>query len=384
MRSMTLQQLLYLAQLEQYDRERISLWLKNNPGRVVEEKKHHLDWTIKIRLLFVFSCIYSIFFPKEKAVLVALSTFEPFDVFIKNCVLLLATLKLRLFHPGLHVIGIAGSWGKTTTKETLAEILRTKWSVCVTKDNTNTVMGVALTVLRLPLTCQIFICEMDAWFPGEITKVCRLIHPEVGIVTAIGPMHLERFHDDYDGLVRAQMELVDAIPKNGLAYKPSAKNEGVLVNTYKEIAKRFMVPEGNVDYVLQNPPQVQHRAEIMKTNGISIIDDAYNANPAGFRRALKKLEKLKAKKRILVTPGMIEMGARQHEENKQAAEEAAGICDVIIVVGETNKEALMHGAKKAKKLVWVKDLEEAKSVLALEATPGSAVLFENDLPDQYY
>ncbi len=245
-------------------------------------------------------------------------------------------------------------------------------------------MGIAITVLRLPLTCQIFICEMDAWFPGEIATVCRLICPEVGIVTAIGPMHLERFHDDYDALVRAQMELIDAIPKGGLACKPTDGDDGVSVNTYKEIAKRFTVPEDHVDRVLQNPPQVHHRAEIMKTNGISIIDDAYNANPVGFRRALKKLENLKAKKRILVTPGMIEMGARQAVENEATAKEAAKICDVVIVIGETNKQALMIGAKKAKKLVWVKDLEEAKSVLAQEATPESAVLFENDLPDHYF
>ena len=111
------------------------------------------------------------FLPKEKAVLAALSTLELFDILIKHCVMVLATLKLQLFHPDLHVIGIAGSWGKTTTKETLAEILRTKWRVCTTKDNTNTVMGIALTILRLPLHCQIFICEKDAWIPGEIAKV---------------------------------------------------------------------------------------------------------------------------------------------------------------------------------------------------------------------
>lgn len=384
MKFMTLHQLLYLAQLEQYDRERVSLWLKTNPGRVVEEKKHHLDWTMKVRLLFILAWKYSLFLPKGKAILLALSILKPFDIFIKHCVVVLATVKIRLFHPDLRVIGIAGSWGKTTTKETLAEILRTKWRVCTTKDNTNTVMGIASTVLRLPRHCQIFICEMDAWFPGELTKVCRLIRPEVGIVTAIGPMHLERFHDDYDALVRAQMELIDAIPKSGLAYKPSEKNDGVSVNTYKEIARRFAVPEGNVDHVLQNPPQIQHRAKIMEANGIFIIDDAYNANPAGFRRALKKLKELKAERRILVTPGMIEMGARQFAENEAAAKEAAKVCDVIIVVGETNKSALMAGAKKTKKLIWVKDLEEAKSVLALEATPGSAVLFENDLPDQYF
>ena len=186
-------------------------------------------------------------------------------------------------------------------------------------------------------------------------------------------MHLERFHDDYDALVRAQMELIDAIPKDGLAYKPTDGNDGVLVNTYKEIAKRFMVPEKTL-IIFAKSSEVQHRAQIIEANGISIIDDAYNANPAGFRRALK-VGKAQAKKRILVTPGMIEMGARQFTENRRPHRSRTNL-RIVIVVGEENKQALMVGAKKAKNL-YGGDLEEAKSVLA-EATRISGS-FENDL-----
>ena len=97
----------------------------------------------------------------------------------------------------------------------------------------------------------------------------------------------------------------------------------------------------------------------------------------------KRWGSLKAKQRIIVTPGMIEM-SRQYDGNMMAAKEAAKICDVVIVVGETNKGALMDGAKKAKTLVWVKDLEEAQTELAKHTKAGTAILFENDLGDQYF
>jgi UDP-N-acetylmuramoyl-tripeptide--D-alanyl-D-alanine ligase len=383
---MTIQQLLYLAQLEQYDRERIVEWLHMNPGQVVYEKKHALVWTSKVRLLFAISWIYSLFLSKEKAVLLALLALEPFDLLLKGLVYSVAWIKLRLMHSQLRVIGVAGSWGKTTTKETLAEILRSKWRVSVTEGNTNTVMGIAITVLRLPVHTEVFICEMDAWYPGEIATVCRLIRPEVGIVTAIGPQHLERFNNDMEALRKAQMELPQAVPQTGFVYvaQEGLENLGVSADVYEQIAKRFEVNVEVVKRVLANPPAVEHRAQIMNTPGVIVIDDAYNSNPAGFRRALKKLDNTKAKKKILVTPGMIELGARQFEENRLAALEAAKICDVVIVVGQTNKDALMQGAAKTKQLIWVKDLDAATVELGKLATKDSAVLFENDLPDQYF
>jgi UDP-N-acetylmuramyl pentapeptide synthase len=295
---MTLQQLLYLAQLEQYDRERISEWLASHPGQSVHEKKHTLVWTLKVRVLFAISWIYSLFLSKEKSVLIALLALEPFDLILKALVYSAAWIKLRLMHPQLRVIGVAGSWGKTTTKETLAEILRSKWRVSVTEGNTNTVMGIAITVLRLPTDTQVFICEMDAWYPGEIATVCRLIRPEVGLVTAIGPQHLERFNNDMEALRKAQMELPRSIPQTGFVYvaQEGLENLGVSADVYEQIAKRFEVSAEAVKRVLASPPSVEHRAQILNTPGVIVIDDAYNSNPAGFRRALKKLDNTKAKK----------------------------------------------------------------------------------------
>lgn len=303
---------------------------------------------------------------------------------------------MYVFHSEVTVIGVAGSWGKTTAKETLVALARAHHKTSATKGNNNTIMGVALTVLRLPLNTQVFVCEMDAFYEGEILEACRMIKPRIGLLTAIGPMHLERFDNDKRALERSQFELLNILPTHGLGCYPKefeshadqmmARRCGVesLHDAYVEIGKELGLELEKIEHVLKNLPPVEHRRQIIKNGEITVIDDAYNSNPIGLRMALETLKQLKAKQNILVTPGMIEMGSRQHDENLKAAQEAVKICDVVIVVGETNKDALMEGAKKAKTLVWVKDLEEAKLELAKYTKPGTAILFENDLGDQYF
>lgn len=391
---MTIPQLLYLAQLEDYDVARIQAWLQKNPGRAVVEKKHRLVWTVKTCMLWMLSCILSLFFGKEKGVCMAIQALNPFDAFLKGMIVGLAYVKRRILHRNLIVIGVAGSWGKTTAKETMLALAKTKYRAYATQGNNNTVMGVALTMLRLPQNAEVFVCEMDAFYEGEIALVCSIIRPRIGLLTAIGPMHLERFHNDMDALKRAQLELLQSLPQHGLGLYPQdvslPKVSACSVvftsfaEAYTKIGKELGINQSVVEDVIKHLPSVEHRKSIIKNGGVTVIDDAYNANPVGFRMALDMLKQLTAKQRILVTPGMIEMGNLQFEENMKVAQEAVKVCDVVIVVGETNKDALMEGAKKAKTLVWVKDLESAQVELAKYTKPGTAILFENDLGDQYF
>lgn len=392
---MTLPQLLYLSQLEDYNVPRIEAWLRQNPGRSVEEKKHRLVWTMKVRALWCISSVLTVFIKKEKALLIAIKILAPIDSLLKEIIVILAKIKMNLFHSKVMVIGVAGSWGKTTAKETLVALARVYHNTSATIGNNNTIMGVALTVLRLPLHAQVFVCEMDAFYEGEILEVCRMIKPRIGLLTAIGPMHLERFDNDMRALERSQFELLHVLPTHGLGCYPKefeshanqmmARRFGMesLHDAYVEIGKELGLELEKVERVLKNLPPVEHRRQIIKNGDITVIDDAYNSNPVGFCMALETVKRLKAKQNIIVTPGMIEMGSRQSDENLKAAQEAAKICDVVIIVGETNKVALMEGAKNAKTLVWVKDLEEAKVELAKFTRPGTAILFENDLGDQY-
>ena len=127
---------------------------------------------------------------------------------------------MYVFHSDVTVIGVAGSWGKTTAKETIFELARNQTKTSATKGNNNTIMGVELTVLRLPFNKQVFVCEMDAFYEGEILEVCRMIKPRIGLLTAIGPMHLERFDNDMKALERSQFELLNVLPTHGLGCYP--------------------------------------------------------------------------------------------------------------------------------------------------------------------
>ncbi len=221
----------------------------------------------------------------------------------------------------------------------------------------------------MPTGTQIFVCEMGAYQPGEIKQICDLIRPKVGIITVIGSMHLERF-GSLEMIKKTKYELLAAIPADGLKVEPGS-------DPIAAVAKFF-------DVKLTGGAVVSpHRLEIKKTGGITIIDDSYNSNPEGFLRALATLKSVKGGPKVLVTPGMIELGSLQFGENKKAAAAAAKVCDEIIIVGETNREALVAGVGKHQYYL-ASSLEEAQKILSSLAKPGAVILLENDLPDQYF
>lgn len=365
---MNLKSKLYLLQLEEYDLKRYQNWIKNNPDREVIEKKGKINWTFKAKIIYCLALIFGLF--------AAVKIFSPFDFLIKCIFLSLAKIKLTLFHHNLITIGITGSWGKTTAKDRLAEILSLKYRVYKTLGNNNTLIGVALNVFKMKKGTQIFVCEMGAYQKGEIKQICDLVHPKIGIITAIGPMHLERF-GSLEEIEKAKKELWNALPKNGLKIGPDD-------NLYAKIIEYFKLDKKTVKDQLEQIPSSVHRLELIKNNGVTIIDDTYNSNPQGFIAALQKLKELNCRPKILVTPGMIELGELQFKENEKVAEMAKKICSDIIFVGGTNKKAWEKGLKGFKNSFFAESLGEAQKILSSIIIPGSAVLFENDLPDHYF
>lgn len=393
---MTLDSFLYLAQLEEYEIPRILSWLHKNPEREVPQIKKKLIWTFKIILLnFIAKTLF--FLPPEKSVVLGLRLLTPFDIFIKLILTAIAWLKLRLLHPRLTVIAVTGSWGKTTVKSSLKHLIGSKYSTFATIGNHNTLLGVALDILKMPLSTKYFICEIGAYYPGDIRAVSRLVAPKIGIITAIGPMHLERF-GTIDNILKTKMELAQSIGSKGTVYLPSdirqrsihfplrAKNIiyfQKIDEVYDSIAKLTNI--SNYHQIISAIPPVEHRQQIIKNGTITIIDDTYNSNPAGFERALKHLKSQKSSNKILVTPGMIELGASQDPENTRLARLAGTICQHVVVVGKTNKEALLAGLKKSPAKVHpLASIAEAEKLLPSITSPDAAILFENDLPDHYF
>lgn len=348
--------------------------------------------------------------------------------------------------PDMKIIGITGSYGKTSTKHYLNRILSEKYDVLMTPGSFNTPMGVVRTVReQLKPYNNLFIVEMGAKNIGDIKEICDLVHPSMGIITAVGPQHLESFKT-IENVQCTKFELADALPSDGLIvvnndfpyvanrevtnveckrygvshpekadykatdieYTPHGtkfiiEGDGRSIELSTKLvgecnisnlmaavimAMRLDVPEDKIKYAVSKIEQVEHRLNMKKTAaGITIIDDAFNSNPDGSKMALDVLSMMKGGKRIVITPGMIELGDKQEEYNKIFGEHIVDCCDVAIIVGQYNRNAIVAGieAKGMKKdAVYVVDsFNEAQEVLKKIAVGGDTVLYENDLPDTF-
>lgn len=349
--------------------------------------------------------------------------------------------------PDLKIIGITGSYGKTSTKHYLHRILSEKYDTLMTPGSFNTTLGVIRTIREhLKPYNQVFIVEMGAKQPGDIKEICDLVNPQIGIITAVGPQHLESFKT-IENIQRTKFELIDALPSDGFAvinndfeFAANRNVENVAASryavrntsnveciisdividhtgtgftlTYKNQKLRFhtkLVGECNISnlaaaiivalhldvdtkkiaYAVEKIEQVEHRLNLKRTpGGITIIDDAFNSNPTGSAMALDVLANFdKSGRRIIVTPGMIELGDRQYELNCEFGRTFAGKCDIAIIVGQYNREAIVDGAiaggMNAEGIITVASFNEAQQHLSTILAPGDTILYENDLPDTF-
>ena len=348
--------------------------------------------------------------------------------------------------PTLHKVGITGSYGKTSMKFYLDELLNSQYNTLKTPESFNTPMGVTITIRRdLKPTHEYFICEMGARRVHEIKELCGIADPHDGIITSVGPQHLETF-GSIENVVNTKFELADHVKaKGGKIYLngdnelirkkapeyPNAVlyglNEG---NHYRATdisvsdrgteftvtapdgeTQRFsmkLLGEHNVQNVLgaiayahgtgisldkltlpvKRIAAVPHRLQLLDKGGnMTFIDDAYNSNPSGCRAALNVLGLFDAC-RILVTPGMVELGAKQEELNFEFGQEAAKACDHIVLVGKAQTVPIYNGIKDAgydMDNVFVADSlgEALDHVRAYQTDKKKIVLLENDLPDNY-
>lgn len=353
--------------------------------------------------------------------------------------------------PDLKVIGITGSYGKTSTKHYLFNILSEKYDVIMTPGSFNTPMGVVRTIReQMKPYYKIFICEMGAKQKGDIKEICDIVHPSIGIVTAVGPMHLDTFKT-IENIRETKFELIDSLPKDGFAvvnkdFEQCANRKIINVdymhysthsdsNSDEVVTARDIIYHSNgTDFKVTVGPdnrevefhtnlvgdcnisnllaaitvayhldlsddeikrgvagisQVEHRLSVKKTPaGITIIDDAFNSNPYGSKMALEVLAAIKGGKKIVITPGMIELGDKQYIYNEELGEEIAKRnIDIAIIVGEHNREALikgmLNGGKEKSSFYEAGNFNEAQTILSSIVKPGDVVLYENDLPDLF-
>ena len=359
----------------------------------------------------------------------------------------------RLAQVSPDVVAITGSYGKTTTKGYLKALLAQQFEVCASPASYNNTAGLARTINEhLHPGAEILVAEMGMYDVGEIAAMCAWIRPRVGVITAIGPVHLERV-GTIERVVQAKREILDtaevavlnvddprlaaladevattrkvvrcgsATPDLDVAVRPSGAGstdpdadptgpETAPTRVVVEAAGQRLevdVAEGThltnlacavgaalaMGFRLEGlaagvasiePPAHRGTVEV-NAAGISVIDDTFNANPLGAQHGLDALAGLAVTgRRVVVTPGMVELGPRQDPENEAFARAAAQAADTLIVVKRTNRRALVRGASGGSaQVLTVDDRDQAVAWVRDQLSPGDAVLYENDLPDHF-
>lgn len=375
----------------------------------------------------------------------------PVEAAMRRLYLAQARCTLRRLAPG--VIGITGSYGKTSTKHFLAYILSGRYDVVATPKSYNTLMGVTLAINTQLVGLErldYFIVEMGAYVEGEIAQICQLAQPDISLVTAVGPQHLERF-GSMAAIASAKSEIVAALLPDGaailnadddlvraMADRAPVDNTCVLVSakgasganliardvretldglqfTVVETAtgderpfqapvyglhnvtnllmaaaaaRHIGLPLGEIALRVAGLVPFEHRLQRkVHPGGLTILDDAYSANPVGAASALRVLGLHQAGRRILITPGMVELGEVQDEENRKLGTLAVDYATDIVLVGIEQTRPIAEGVAATafdpaclhifdthtESVAWLRD----------NAGPGDTVLFLNDLPDTY-
>ena len=353
--------------------------------------------------------------------------------------------------PDLKIIAITGSYGKTSTKFAINAFLKERYSVCVTPGSFNTPMGICKVINNdLKASHRVLILEMGARYQGNIGELCDIAQPDLSVVTNVGLAHLETFGSQ-DVIAREKSTVVRRLKPGGTAIlnsddprvkamarlrddarvvyageDGSVTAEDVTVDsggtsftmTWKNtdgseeaitrvrtkllgehniqnmllaaaVAREFDIRIETAALAASKMEPVEHRLELKHRNGLTIIDDAFNSNPTGAKNALDVLGSFASGKKIVITPGMIELGEREDEMNEEFGRQIVNSkVDVAILVGDVQTAAIQRGidsenvAKKTEVHV-VKSLFAANDLLNELAAEGDVVLYENDLPDNY-
>ncbi|MEI3529837.1 MAG: UDP-N-acetylmuramoyl-tripeptide--D-alanyl-D-alanine ligase [Bacilli bacterium] len=346
----------------------------------------------------------------------------------------------------LKVIGITGSYGKTSSKNILNDVLNVKYNALATPKNFNTPSGLMITINNyLDKFNDLFIAEMGAFKKGEIKELCDFVRPTYGILTKVGEAHLESF-GSRENIQSGKFELIESLPTDGIAvlnkddewqvsYKLKNKCQVIWIGIDNKAAdvratniklspsgttfdcmfkndnnkysfETKLLGKANIYNILasialghalgisieqlqlgvKKVRPVEHRLELRQYYDINLIDDSYNSNPTGAKMALDVLNLMPGKK-MVITPGMIELGSQQYEANLELGKQIADVCDEVILVGKDQTKPIYEGLMVKKfaedKIHILNDVMQGFPLIRKLKEGDTYVLLENDLPDLF-
>jgi UDP-N-acetylmuramoyl-tripeptide--D-alanyl-D-alanine ligase len=352
--------------------------------------------------------------------------------------------------PDLKIIAITGSYGKTSTKFLIHALLKERYQVCMTPGSYNTPMGICKVINNdLEARHQILILEMGARYEGNIKELCEIARPDVSVITNVGIAHLETFGSE-ENIAREKSTLAKELKPGGILvlngddeavsamgslnkeakilyagiHNGSVRASGIEYNEKGTrfamqwlengriteeheiglrllgahnvqnfllaacVAREFGIRPGTMALAAAQIEPVEHRLELKQQNGLTIIDDAFNSNPTGAKNAVEILSSFPAGRKVIITPGMIELGDIQEEVNRMFGKHIAEAnLDLVILVGRQQTEPILQGFREhggpQEKVRVANSLFEANEIARQFVRDGDVILYENDLPDTY-
>jgi len=369
---------------------------------------------------------------------------RPVETYIQNGFKKQARKKLASM-PGLKVIAITGSYGKTSTKFMIRDLLKERFNVCSTPGSYNTPMGICKVINNdLQANHQILILEMGARYEGNIQELCDIAKPDISVITNVGVAHLETFGSQ-EVIAKEKGTLVDRLESgdvavlnaddprvsemgrdrseieriltglnnggitasdisyntSGMSFKVSLEDQTETFQTKllgAHNAQNLLLAIGVAHYfglrlktmaiAARKIEPIEHRLELKQNGDLTIIDDAFNSNPVGAKNAVEILGQFDSGKRIIITPGMVELGDIEEEENYKFGQAIGNAnLDLVILVGEERVKPIQEGIRSVDSASLnvrvVNSLFEANDLIKKVAQPGDIILYENDLPDVY-
>lgn len=467
---MLIKNILLAFQLENYKNTRFLKFIYTHfPFWFYWSERQNLVWTKKALFilaltlfLFLGDCISGIFvimsFWSQKIFIIPFLLVEilllpvyfvvanllsfPLDTYLKNKIIAKAKEKMKTFK-NLTVIGITGSYGKTSTKDMIYSLLKEKFKVLTTEGNKNTPLWVSEVILgKLDESMEIFIVEMGAFIPWDIKAICDIVNPKIWILTGITLQHLERFKN-LENIIKTKFELIESIPidwfalidtssqwvktwlekykdffavKNiitisdtipfhycdnlewinfeieGKSYQTKliAKHSLQTIQIAYEVAKYFWLSQEEIKTGIEKIDYTKHRMELIKNtqNWVSIIDDSYNGNIEGVKSIIDLLKNTNISgRKVIIAWGIVELWNKLKEVNSQLGKDLSEVADIILLTKWPIWEAIYSGLKEKwfdeKNIkIYPHSLDihnDLKNILQ----HWDIIVFQNDLPDNY-
>jgi len=358
----------------------------------------------------------------------------PIDFLVKKIIIFLAKNKLKKIK-SIKIIGIAGSYGKTGMKDLVATVLSEKYQVVKTPESYNTPIGIARTILsQVNEKTEILVVEMGEYYSGDIRNICLISPPQISVITGINEAHLERLKS-IDNSIRTIFEISQNMKSGGILlmngkdkyiknnYKKFVSDQKIYFYSSKGkiefnedapgyiyqklffpilgeynldkidgviyLAKKLGLTTQEIDNGLKKIKTPAHRLQpvLNREKNILVIDDSYNGNPDGVEEGIKTLALFKKRRKIFITPGLVEIGSKSRDVHQRIGKRLNDVVDLVILVKNSVtsyiEEGLINAGFNKNNIIWFDSMMEAQNNLGSILKSGDVILFQNDWPDNY-